>query len=376
MDKSSSASDVQSLLVVISEIMKLSIITGNENFITIGCYFYRVSSVITEIESPDTTTNPAETLLSLSECIYTAKSLLSNCNTKPISAIIKQLEILIKQMSKVLNSIKSSSRNYFHFAIQSLVQDINGFSLEANESDMLGNSYANETDLYSINDFGNFTDDETETSYVTNFQSKEPLYEAFFCPLTKKIMDDPVTVETGVTYERVAITQWFAKFNNPADIVCPKTGIKITSQLFNRNIALRETIKQWEERDEQASIKAARSALSLLSSKPVILEAVHDLQNLCRKKIYNVVEIRTAGIIPLLATILKHEDGDVKCETLELLRQLTENDDEDEGKVRFYFKFHHDRFLRLLINAAYLLITFELISSCKFVDRSKCLYSN
>ncbi|GJZ48927.1 putative U-box domain-containing protein 42 [Tanacetum coccineum] len=332
-DKSSCASDVQSLLVVISEIMKLSIITENENFITIGCYFYRVASVITELESSETTTNPAETLLSLSECIYSAKSLLSKCNTKPISAIIKQLEILIRQMSKVLKSIKSSSRNYFHFAVQSLVQDINGFSLEeASESDMLGNSYVNENDLYSINDFGNSTDDETETSHVTNFQSKEPLYEAFFCPLTNKIMDDPVTVETGVTYERAAITEWFAKFSNPADIVCPKTGKKIKTQVFNRNIALRETINQWEERNEQASIKAARSALSLLSSKLVILEALHNLQNLCRKKIYNVVEIRTAGIIPLLGTILKHEDGDVKCETLELLRQLTENDDEDEGK--------------------------------------------
>lgn len=329
-NKSSSASDVKSLLAVISEIIKLSIMTENDNFITIGCYFYRVSSVIIELESSESKpTNAADILLSLSEFIYIAKTLFSKQNTKAIS-ILKQLESIIRQMGEVLNTMTASTEDYFHYAIQSLVKDINGFCFETREIQC---AYQ-ENDLYSINDFESSTDDECETTNVMNFSYTEPLYEAFFCPLTNKIMNDPVTIETGVTYERFAITEWYEKFSNPDDIICPKTGVKITSRVFNRNIALMETIKQWEERNEEASIKAAKSTLSSESNKTMILEALHNLQNLCKKKEYNVVEIRTIGVIPLLGAILKREDKDLTFESLELLRQLTEYDDEDDGKVR------------------------------------------
>ncbi|XP_071689742.1 putative U-box domain-containing protein 42 [Rutidosis leptorrhynchoides] len=299
-----------------------------------------------ELESAQNTPkNAAEVLLSLSECINTAKNLFLSYTTTPIrivtpnqevEIIVKRLQRVIRQMGEVLNSIKVSSDEYFHYAVQSLVKDINGFWVENSKVEYVHK----ENDLYSVTDFESSTDDEyeSETTHVTKFQDlansyMEPLYEAFFCPLTNKIMEDPVTIETGVTYERVAITEWFEKFSNPTDIICPKTGINIKNRDFNRNNALIEMIKQWEERNEQESIKAARSVLSLNSStKPMILEALRNLQNLCRKNLYNVVEIRAIGIIPLLGTILKNEDKDLTFETLELLRQMTENDDEDEGK--------------------------------------------
>ncbi|XP_023748353.2 putative U-box domain-containing protein 42 [Lactuca sativa] len=197
----------------------------------------------------------------------------------------------------------------------------------------IGDIYVhNEKDLYSINVLQGSMDHES-TEIIDVYM--EPLYETFFCPLTNKIMDDPVTIETGITYERDAITEWCKKFGDPADIICPKTGVKITNQVFNRNIALMETIKKWEERNEQAIIRAAKSTLSLVSNKTMILEALHNLQTLCRKKQYNVVEIRTIGVIPLLGRILGHEDKDVIFETLELLKKLAENvddDDDDDGK--------------------------------------------
>lgn len=348
-NKSSNTSDVKSLLLVISEIMELSLMTGYDNLITIGCLFYRVSSVVMELESSlNKPKNAAEILISLSECIYTAKNFLSKCNTTPFSIIIpnqeveiiiKRLERVIRHMGEVLNSIKSSSGEYFHHAVQSLVKDINGFCFETGEI----HYDHKDNDLYSVIDFGSSTDDESETTNMMSFPDlapyMEPLYESFFCPLTNKIMEDPVTIETGVTYERVAITEWYEKFSNPADIICPKTGKKINNRVFNRNIALMETIKQWEERNEQEIIKTARSALSLAVSKPMILEALHNLQNVCRKKLYNVVEVRAIGIIPLLGVMMKHEDDDLTFETLVLLRQLTDNDDEDEGKVNFYLNF-------------------------------------
>ncbi|KAJ0900575.1 putative U box domain, armadillo repeat-containing domain, armadillo-like helical [Helianthus annuus] len=322
----STASDVKSLLVVISEIIELSTVTQNDDFITIGCYFYRVSLVIMELES-------SEILLSLSDCIHIAKDLFSSITTpdSQVKTIMKELESVIKHMGEVLNSIKPSSEEHFHYAVQSLVKDVDSFTFDSFETNV-----QKEYDLYAINDIESSTDDEPEpepepemTHVIYNI---EPLYETFFCPLTNKIMNDPVTIETGVTYERIAITEWFEKFGNPADIICPKTGVKINSTILNRNIALLETIKQWEVRNEQANIKAAKAVLSLASSKPKILEVIHNLQTLCRTKPYNVVEIRSVGVIPLLATILNREDRDLTVGTLELLTQLTQNDDEDEGK--------------------------------------------
>nr|XP_043613673.1 putative U-box domain-containing protein 42 [Erigeron canadensis] len=376
-NKMSDTTDVKSLLLVISEIMKLSTVTENDNFITIGCYFYRVFSVIVELESSENKPkNAAEILLALSECIYIAKHLLSNCNKNlEVERITNQLERVVKHMGEVLNSMRSSSGRYFHYAVQSIVQDINGFCFETS-----GIHYDHkENDLYTINDFESSTDDESETPLVMSFPDlgsyTEPLYETFFCPLTNKIMEDPVTIETGVTYERVAITNWFKKFSNPADIICPKTGMKITNQVFNRNIALLETIKHWEERNEQASIKAAVSALSLTSNKPMIREALHNLQNLCRKRQYNVVEIRTIGVIPLLGEILKHQDKDLIFETLELLRQLTENDDENEGKEMIVRKVDLYEIIRILsskdecIWRSALLLLVELSKSKVFCDQ-------
>jgi hypothetical protein len=40
-----------------------------------------------------------------------------------------------------------------------------------------------------------------------------PPYKSFFCPLTKEIMNDPVTICSGQSYEREAIEKWFAAGN-------------------------------------------------------------------------------------------------------------------------------------------------------------------
>ncbi|KVI05301.1 U box domain-containing protein, partial [Cynara cardunculus var. scolymus] len=178
--------------------------------------------------------------------------------------------------------------------------------------------FSKEKDLYSINGFKSSMDKElVETTDLMNSQELapylEPLYEIFFCPLTDKIMNDPVEIETGVTCERAAITV----FGDTADIIFPESGKKIISRVLNRNIALMETIKQWEKGNEQASIRFARSALSLAK--------------FIQKKQYNVVEICAVGVKPLLGTFLAQKDTDLTFETLELLRLLAENDD-DEGK--------------------------------------------
>ncbi|XWS64143.1 hypothetical protein CRYUN_Cryun06bG0161400 [Craigia yunnanensis] len=157
----------------------------------------------------------------------------------------------------------------------------------------------------------------------------EPLYDTFFCPLTKQIMDEPVTIESGVTYERKAIREWFETFSHLEDVMCPTTGMKLTSRVLSTNVALKTTIDEWKDRNEAARIKVARTALSLASSESMILEAIRDLQHICKRKRYNKVQVLSVGILPLLIKSLGYKDRDVRCGTLELLQQLAE---EDEGK--------------------------------------------
>lgn len=190
---------------------------------------------------------------------------------------------------------------------------------------------------------GNYYNSSTDGSLMSLpqvAQYMEPLYETFFCPLTDKIMEEPVTIESGVTYDRTAIVEWFDKIGNSVDIFCPKSGQKLHTRSFNANVALKATIDEWKERNEVARIKVARAALSLASTENMILEAIDDLQEICTKRKYNKVQIRTIGIIPLLGKLLDYKSRNVRHATLELLQQLA---DDNDGKVileiSLYFKF-------------------------------------
>lgn len=186
---------------------------------------------------------------------------------------------------------------------------------------------------------------ETETSTLTQVAHYiEPMYDTFFCPLTKQIMDDPVTIESGVTYERKAIMEWFETFSHLEDIICPTTGMKLTSRVLSTNVALKTTIEQWKDRNEAARIKVARVALSLASSDNMILEAITDLQHICKRNQNNKVQVLSVGILPLLIKLIGYKNRDVRCGALELLLQLAEED--NEGKVWIFTIYRYFRTLQ------------------------------
>ncbi|KVI01245.1 hypothetical protein Ccrd_020484 [Cynara cardunculus var. scolymus] len=66
----------------------------------------------------------------------------------------------------------------------------------------------------------------------------------FVCPITTHIFNDPVTLETGQTYERKAIQQWLERGN----ATCPITRQKLHStQLPKTNYVLKRLIASWKE---------------------------------------------------------------------------------------------------------------------------------
>ncbi|CAN1335780.1 Putative E3 ubiquitin-protein ligase LIN-1 [Linum perenne] len=65
----------------------------------------------------------------------------------------------------------------------------------------------------------------------------------FMCPLTGELFEDPVTLETGQTFEREAIADWF----NLGNRSCPVTGKALEcSNLPLTNLILKRVIQNWK----------------------------------------------------------------------------------------------------------------------------------
>ena len=73
-----------------------------------------------------------------------------------------------------------------------------------------------------------------------NNQSSIPP-EFIMCPITQKIMIDPILIVSGITYERKAIEIWFEDHNT-----CPLTEIVLLNKRLIPNIQLRSIISNYK----------------------------------------------------------------------------------------------------------------------------------
>ncbi|KAJ8770721.1 hypothetical protein K2173_021368 [Erythroxylum novogranatense] len=65
----------------------------------------------------------------------------------------------------------------------------------------------------------------------------------FRCPLSRRVMYDPVAIESGQTYERMWIQKWFDEGHD----TCPKTNMKLTHHTLTPNTGRKDLISQWCE---------------------------------------------------------------------------------------------------------------------------------
>jgi hypothetical protein len=167
----------------------------------------------------------------------------------------------------------------------------------------------------------------------------EPMYEAFICPLTKQVMQDPVSLENGQTFERSAIAQWFqeqekSKKGGGGGPRCPVTGELLSSTSLRPSNALRSAIEEWIARTDAARIDNARALLSSSTFLDDCLTAMNDLRELCSKNKINQRRIRVAGVIPIVAEQLRSGE-DSRIMALSALRTIAKDD--DENKVWYVF---------------------------------------
>ncbi|KAI4340556.1 hypothetical protein MLD38_025380 [Melastoma candidum] len=82
-----------------------------------------------------------------------------------------------------------------------------------------------------------------ETSQVPMISAERALFkieQAFICPLTGQLYQDPVTLVTGQTYERAAIVEWFDQGNE----TCPVTGTALEyMDVPPSNVVMKRTVE-------------------------------------------------------------------------------------------------------------------------------------
>ncbi|WVZ73858.1 hypothetical protein U9M48_022116 [Paspalum notatum var. saurae] len=158
----------------------------------------------------------------------------------------------------------------------------------------------------------------------------EPLYDAFFCPLTNEIMTDPVTTESGVTFERRAIEEYIERFaDNSEPVCCPVTKMPMQSKTVMTNASLKSVIEEWTMRNEAMRVRISRTALSISSADTMVLEAIHELKLLAKLRGRNKELMHKIGVTRFLARLLDNHNAEIQCGALELLCLLAED---DEGK--------------------------------------------
>ncbi|KAL6651291.1 hypothetical protein ACP70R_010216 [Stipagrostis hirtigluma subsp. patula] len=74
--------------------------------------------------------------------------------------------------------------------------------------------------------------------------------QLFLCPISMELMEDPVTVSTGVTYDRRSIERWFFKYGKTT---CPATMQRLTSFELTPNHTLKRVISSWLDRASSSS---------------------------------------------------------------------------------------------------------------------------
>ncbi|XP_077246908.1 U-box domain-containing protein 44-like isoform X3 [Tasmannia lanceolata] len=172
---------------------------------------------------------------------------------------------------------------------------------------------------------------QSDESYLLDRLHIEPIYDSFVCPLTKQVMQDPVTIENGQSYEREAIEKWFKECKESGrKPICPLTLKELRSTDLNPSIAIRNTIEEWSARNEVAQLDIARKSLSPGSSENEILPALKYIQHICQKSRSNKHVVRNAELIPMIVDALKRSSSRVRCKALETLRILAEDDNDNK----------------------------------------------
>ncbi|XP_031479761.1 E3 ubiquitin-protein ligase PUB23 [Nymphaea colorata] len=130
----------------------------------------------------------------------------------------------------------------------------------------------------------------------------------FTCPISLQIMRDPVTISSGITYDRESMEKWVFSYKNRA---CPVTKLPISDLTMTPNHTLRRLIQHWCTENAALGVERiptpkppldAATVLSLLNQAD--LPSLIRLRELASLSDRNKVCIRSAGAVKRLASFI------------------------------------------------------------------------
>jgi hypothetical protein len=149
----------------------------------------------------------------------------------------------------------------------------------------------------------------------------------FLCPLTRQIFNRPVTIETGQTFERHAIAQWFHRCFS----LCPVTGQELESlSIPDTNRVLKRLIDDWK----CAHSENLRSEVSGIEENltVAVVDKVINSSSDTSEKLDRVRQLMAIGGVDFLLRKFHQGEEDEKVHAAEHLLLCTQA----EGSCRNY----------------------------------------
>ncbi|KAI3512006.1 hypothetical protein L1887_19168 [Cichorium endivia] len=158
-------------------------------------------------------------------------------------------------------------------------------------------------------------------SLMANLDSDMEVPCFFICPISLEIMKDPVTLSTGITYDRDSIEKWLLSQKSN---VCPVTRQVVVDVELTPNHTLRRLIQSWCTLNPSSGIQRFPTPRHPIS-KTEILKLLKDskspqLQMKCLKKLKTIVMeneknkrlMESAGAADYLASIIINMDNNTR----------------------------------------------------------------
>ncbi|XVF17045.1 hypothetical protein REPUB_Repub10bG0083100 [Reevesia pubescens] len=143
----------------------------------------------------------------------------------------------------------------------------------------------------------------------------------FRCPISLDVMKSPVSLCTGVTYDRGSIQRWLDSGNN----TCPATMQVLQSKEFVPNRNLQRLIQIWSESVARRQLDADSAANSVLvPSQDQVKDLVKQLDNNCFSSLTKIVCFareseenreflaRMDGFLNAVFDFMKNAESDIK----------------------------------------------------------------
>lgn len=204
----------------------------------------------------------------------------------------------------------------------------------------------------------------------------------FICPLTKQLFEDPVTLETGETFERAAIGNWFDKGNT----MCPVTGKTLECVTVPlTNIVLKRVIDSWKS-DHHRHLLDFSSQLSGSSMedefKPEDATAIIILQKLLtgfseEEKITNAKHLISLGGLQFLMQKFEYGILEEKAHVAALLTCCIEADPSCRYQIARNIRHQclldllHSKQVKARENAVLLLTELICLNRCVMINIGK-----